>query len=575
VKSSRSSPQFHKPRSLLHSKYEILIKYTLVPSVPLSIIAILSINPNTWVASEIHHFYIELFAVILAAVLAFYYIARARTLNDKFSLFIGIGFLTSALIDLLHVTVSYISISDPMFLKYFIPQTWFAGRIFLSAMLVIAIAKYSALSPSNEVGGERKNQRQAEIIKGGIQKRNKLQKPIVVYLTILAILAASAAISSLFLVFPASVIDNYSIHRPYEIPSLVLFIIALLYFYKNHLYERKDAFYKGLLGYLIVDIFSQIIMSYSAASFDTAHNVAHVLKDAGYFINIIALAVSSIEYNSRLRESNYRLKAREETILAQYEKLKESDKMKDEFINVAAHELRTPIQPILSLTEVLRSKVSDTKQQELLDVILRNSKRSQRLTNDILDVTKIESHSLNLKKEWFNLNDIITNTLDDIITNSEFAKPYKKRIKLLYQPHDIFLEADEARITQVIFNLLSNAIKFTEAKENQEGVEGERIVSIAAENTEDGNAVVTVKDSGNGIDLEILPKLFEKFASKSFQGTGLGLFISKNIVEAHDGKIWAENNSDNNDGNLIGATFRFSLPVSKENRTTSYATRVT
>jgi len=316
-------------------------------------------------------------------------------------------------------------------------------------------------------------------------------------------------------------------------------------------------------------------MSYSAASFDTAHNVAHVLKDAGYFINIIALAVSSIEYNSRLRESNYRLKAREETILAQYEKLKESDKMKDEFINVAAHELRTPIQPILSLTEVLRSKVSDTKQQELLDVILRNSKRSQRLTNDILDVTKIESHSLNLKKEWFNLNDIITNTLDDIITNSEFAKPYKKRIKLLYQPHDIFLEADEARITQVIFNLLSNAIKFTEAKENQEGVEGERIVSIAAENTEDGNAVVTVKDSGNGIDVEILPRLFEKFASKSFQGTGLGLFISKNIVEAHDGKIWAENNSDNNDGNRIGATFRFSLPVSKENRTTSYATRVT
>jgi signal transduction histidine kinase len=439
------------------------------------------------VASEVHHFYIELFAVILAAVLAFYYIARARALNDKFSLFIGIGFLTSALIDLLHVTVSYISISDPLFLKYFIPQTWFAGRIFLSAMLVIAIAKYSVLSSSKEVGGGEHGKKQWQtgvIIEGGIQKPNKLQKPIVVYLTILAILAASVAISSLFLVFPASVIDNYSIHRPYEIPSLVLFIIALLYFYKNHLYERKDAFYKGLLGYLIVDIFSQIIMSYSAASFDTAHNVAHVLKDAGYFINIIALALSSIEYNSRLRESNYQLKEREETIRVQYEKLKESDKMKDEFINVAAHELRTPIQPMLSLTEVLRSKISDTEQQELLDIILRNAKRSQRLTNDILDVTKIESQSLNLKKEWLNLNDVITNTLDDIITNREFAKPYEKRIKLLYQPHDIFLEADKARITQVIFNLLNNAIKFTEAKENEEG-KGERIVSIAAQNTED------------------------------------------------------------------------------------------
>src|SRR5205823_5652066 len=235
---------------------------------------------------------------------------------------------------------------------------------------------------------------------------NKLQKNLKVYLTILAILAASTAISSLFLVLPASVIDDYSIHRPYEIPPLVLFVIALFYFYKNRLYKRNDVFYKGLLGYLIVDIFSQIIMSYSAAPFDTAHNVAHVLKDAGYFINIIALALSSIQYNEMLKQSNDRLKEREETIRVQYERLKESDKMKTEFINVAAHELRTPIQPILGLSEVLRSRTKDTQQKELLDVIIRNARRSQGLTNDILDVTKIESQSLNLKKEWFNLNDV-------------------------------------------------------------------------------------------------------------------------------------------------------------------------
>src|SRR5919199_4649734 len=143
---SSSSSLSETSKSLLHSKYEILIKYTLVPSVPLSIIAILSINPNTWETSEIHHFYIELIAVILAAVLAFYYIARARALNDKFSLFIGIGFLTSALIDLLHVIIAYVAIDNPIFLKYFIPQTWFAGRIFLSAMLVMAIVKFSSLS---------------------------------------------------------------------------------------------------------------------------------------------------------------------------------------------------------------------------------------------------------------------------------------------------------------------------------------------------------------------------------------------------------------------------------------------
>ena len=553
-----------KSKSLLHSKYEILIKYTLVPSIPLSIIAILSANPNTWVASEIHHFYIELIAVILAAVLAFYYISRARTLNDKFSLFVGAGFLASALIDLLHVIVSYVAISDPVFLKYFIPQTWFAGRIFLSAMLVMAIAKFSSLSSSKGDEQERKEQ---EIKTSQRQRTKKLQKTVIVYLVILAILAASVAISSLFFVLPASVIDDYSIHRPYEIPSLVLFVVALFYFYKNQLYKRNDAFYKGILGYLIVEIFAQIIMSYSTKSFDTAHNVAHVLKDAGYFINIIALALSSIQYNAelreinqRLKESNERLREGEELIRVQYEKLKESDNMKNEFINVAAHELRTPIQPILGLTEVLRSKIKEPQQQELLDITIRNAKRLQRLTDDILDVTKIESKSLNLNKELFNLNDIITNAIEDIIAKIAKKSHHANLIKLAYQPHDIFLEADKARITQVVSNILSNAVKFTETNINEE----ERgIINISAERV-DGQAIVSIKDTGTGIDPEIMPRLFEKFASKSYQGTGLGLYISKSIVEAHGGKIWAENNNKDCKG-AGGATFRFSLPISKEN----------
>src|SRR5918911_53837 len=420
-----SSSLLETSKSLLHSKYEILIKYTLVPSVPLSIIAILSINPNTWVASEIHHFYIELIAVILAAVLAFYYIARAHALNDKFSLFIGIGFLTSALIDLLHVIVAYVAIDNPIFLKYFIPQTWFAGRIFLSAMLVMAIVKFSSLSSSDFEVQE----------KGGRNKEEEEQKPGLINLR----------------------------------------KTVTIYVYKNELYKRKDAFYKGLLGYLIVDIFAQIIMSYSAISFDTAHNVAHVLKDAGYFINIIALALSSIEYNAKLREinqrlkeSNERLREREETIDVQYERLKESDMMKNEFINVAAHELRTPIQPILSLTEALRSGIKEPQQQELADVTIRNAKRLKRLTDDILDVTRIESHSLNLKKEQFNLNDVITNVVEDTVANIAKKSQCANLVKLEYHPRDIFIEADKARITQVISNLLSNAIKFTEVKVNEE-----------------------------------------------------------------------------------------------------------
>jgi signal transduction histidine kinase len=225
--------------------------------------------------------------------------------------------------------------------------------------------------------------------------------------------------------------------------------------------------------------------------------------------------------------------------------------MKDEFINVAAHELRTPIQPILSLTEVLRAKIKDIQQQELLDVIIRNAKRSQQLTNDILDVTKIESHSLNIKKEPFNLNDVITNVIDDIMTNRGSPMGDQKKdsdvMKISYQPQHIFVEADKIRITQVISNLLNNAVKFTEEKGGD--------IRISTQNV-DSQILVSVKDSGNGIDPEILPKLFSKFTSKSYQGTGLGLFISKSIIEAHGGKIWAENNTHDK-----GATFTFSIPL--------------
>jgi two-component system, OmpR family, sensor histidine kinase VicK len=242
----------------------------------------------------------------------------------------------------------------------------------------------------------------------------------------------------------------------------------------------------------------------------------------------------------------------------QYEKLKEADNMKNEFINVAAHELRTPIQPILSLSQVLQSKIKDTKQRELLDAIVRNAKRLQRLTNDILDVTKIESHSLNLNKEQFELSNVISNCISDIEDQDE--KVRNGKLELFYEPskQDIFVEADRVRISQVISNLLNNAVKFTE-----DGAVS--IDVVVKENNNNGNnngniIIVSVKDSGEGIDPEILPKLFTKFATNSEKGTGLGLFICKSIVEAHGGRVWTQ--SDNTGGERrTGATFCFSLPV--------------
>ncbi len=235
-----------------------------------------------------------------------------------------------------------------------------------------------------------------------------------------------------------------------------------------------------------------------------------------------------------------------------YEQLKNQDIMQKEFINIAAHELRTPIQPIIGLTDLLQSQIKDVKQQELLEVTMRNARRLLRLTNDILDVTKIEGGSLELKKEDFNLNDVVVNALNDITLGSDLLK--NGNIKLSYNPHrDILIQADKGRISQVISNLLSNAIKFT--------AEGNILVSVKRDKSSNNNnnnkaTIVSVKDSGQGIDSSILPRLFTKFASKSYKGTGLGLFISKGIIEAHGGKIWAENNADGR-----GATFSFSLPL--------------
>jgi signal transduction histidine kinase len=226
--------------------------------------------------------------------------------------------------------------------------------------------------------------------------------------------------------------------------------------------------------------------------------------------------------------------------------------MKDEFINVAAHELRTPIQPILGLSEILHTKIKDTEQRQLLDTITRNAKRLQRLAEDILDVTKIESQSLKLNKERFNLSDLISSIIDDYRNRIERDNI---AVKLLYEPNNkdnIFVEADRGRLIQVISNLLDNAIKFTK----------EGTISIITEE-KDSKVIVSVKDTGTGIDPEILPRLFSKFVTKSERGgTGLGLFISKNIVEAHGGKIWIESNDIYKEKG--GATFSFSLPIIKQ-----------
>jgi signal transduction histidine kinase len=237
------------------------------------------------------------------------------------------------------------------------------------------------------------------------------------------------------------------------------------------------------------------------------------------------------------------------------EQLRINDKLQKEFINVAAHELRTPIQPILGASEIIEEQFSMKGLQKIeitkpeIDLIQRNAKRLERLSFALLEVARIESRSLKLDRKAFDLNEKITNVITDTKTTFDSRYDSKGGLRILFEPRisPIMVYGDEERLTEVILNLVNNAIKFNR---------GGPVIVISE--IRDGQALVSVKDSGDGIDPEIYPKLFTKFVTKSDIGTGLGLYISKNIIEAHGGRIWGENNREGK-----GATFTFTIPAKK------------
>jgi signal transduction histidine kinase len=265
-----------------------------------------------------------------------------------------------------------------------------------------------------------------------------------------------------------------------------------------------------------------------------------------------------LSWNRNLRrlvsKRTLELEAKTEVLDKANEKLLNHDRLQREFINIAAHELRTPIQPLLGIADVLNAQFSGGKEKievsrAEVDMIIRNAQRLEKLSSDILEASRIEGKDLKLNKEVFDLNEKIRQVVEDI-------RPFiesNRKITIDYSPLPereaaVMVEADKSRIFQVVSNLLRNAIKFTP--------EGTIKISLTKR---DNMEEVSVKDSGIGIDSEIMPKMFERFTSKSEQGTGLGLFISKSIVTAHGGKIWGENNVDGR-----GATFYFTLPALPE-----------
>ena len=300
--------------------------------------------------------------------------------------------------------------------------------------------------------------------------------------------------------------------------------------------------------------------SYDAAGISTYSNSKTIVSS---YVSIFESLWNQTELYEELKKSNEQLADLYKQVIVTNEQMEISSTMQSEFINVAAHELRAPIQPILGLAQVLRDKEQqqgDKAQKrtentdDLLSVIIRNAKRLQQLTENILDIPKIENNSMELNKEELILSRTVLESFTDFA--NQLSNEQKENVKLTValDEGDVLVVADKHRINQVINNLLNNAIKFTQ--------QGYITISTEKEKKYGKEVIVKVKDSGSGIDPDIMPRLFTKFATKSHTGTGLGLYISKSIVETHGGRMWAENNAEGK-----GAAFSFSLPLSSMKRT--------
>jgi signal transduction histidine kinase len=282
---------------------------------------------------------------------------------------------------------------------------------------------------------------------------------------------------------------------------------------------------------------------------------------AGATAAIVILVLFLIKWNRilekrvkrRTRElelSNNELELANEQLKKINEDLKKHDDLQKQFINMAAHELRTPSQAIIGFAELLSK--SSKRNRDYEATLLRNANRLHKLSTDMLDAARIEAGTLKIDKSEFDLNEKIKNVITDVKKASEKAIN-DNHMQIIFQPKEsIIVNADKAKIFQVISNLLNNAIKFSDHG---------TVVLTAHKNEETRNAVVTITDSGKGIDAKLLPDLFLRFRAKSETGTGLGLFISKKIIEAHGGEITGYNNPIGK-----GATFTFTLPLSNESQ---------
>ncbi len=507
-----------KQESRKNDMFSQLLRYTLIPIIPLSIITYIAISQN-FVTTITDHFYFEIISVIISFIIASYAILRGYAFNDKFTLFLGLGFHAAGFIDVLHAVISILNNGQMVATNNFMAQTWIAGRITIGIVILVAILKF----------GTHKIEDKRDII---------TRRTVFFYVIGLSIFAVITAIVSLTVSFP-SLSVWIEPNRPYEIPAAVIFCLCVIYYYQRKLYTIDDNFYKGILIALIIDIFGNVIFAFSSNDFDTSFNIAHILKNISLVVIVLSLASSIIQH--------YKSKSEMAT------ELKKIDKEKDEFTVMITHELRTPLTPIkgwcYALSHPKMLGVLNDKQKKAVITIDRNANRLNTIIDNLMDVQKIELNEL--KFTYVNTN--TKQLLERIKNNFEFTMQ-EKNIEITYAFEDVDFKTDLSRMIQVLSNLIQNAIEFTP------GIDGKIEVSAKKERNE---IIFSVKDNGIGISKENQKNLFRKFYQidtslvRKHGGNGLGLTICKGIVEGLGGKIWIDSEID------VGSTFYFSVPIIK------------
>ena len=292
----------------------------------------------------------------------------------------------------------------------------------------------------------------------------------------------------------------------------------------------------------------------ASARIMVASVVKEELPDIDQVMAILDEASQVIEYSRQLEEKSRQLEATSRELRAANERLKDLDRLKDEFVSTVSHELRTPLTSIRSFSEILfdNPQIDEAQKKEFLSIVISESERLTRLINDILDLAKMEADQL----DWFMSETDARSVIDQALGATRSLLQRERPIALESDVPEVLpqVHADADRLTQVIVNLLSNAVKFCDPEQGKVGISAR---------VEEGFLQIEVSDNGPGVPEADRDRIFEKFQQAGNtltdkpQGTGLGLPICREIIKHFGGRIWVDCPAGR------GARFGFTVPLAQ------------